>query len=234
MGLGRPYFSIDKEPIFDSILRNMVLGHAVNLKKKARIKIKDGCVLIGVIDEKGLLNPGEVLIRIQPQSYEINDEFENLVSEIQSAEERKLKKEILGANFQVTTVEGLVMVTKNPCSHPGDIRLLTAIGETDPRFYELQDLVNVIVFSSKGERPEQHKMSGGDLDGDVYLAMWDKLIVEDLNKVKIKEPANYKKYVDDKALTSKNIEDHIKVYFEKDNLGHLSNMHLALADQAGK
>jgi hypothetical protein len=42
------------------------------------------------------------------------------------------------------------------------------------------NLVNVIVFSQKGSRPTQHKMSGGDLDGDVYMAIWDKEIMETL------------------------------------------------------
>lgn len=40
----------------------MVLGQAINLKKKARIKIKDSCVLIGTIDETGILKQGEIFI----------------------------------------------------------------------------------------------------------------------------------------------------------------------------
>jgi len=31
----------------------------------------------------------------------------------------------------IYTVTGDVMVTKNPCSHPGDIRILKAIGPDD-------------------------------------------------------------------------------------------------------
>jgi RNA dependent RNA polymerase len=60
-----PAFRIEREPIFDSILLNMVLGNSVNLKKKARIKVRDSAVLIGIIDEDGLLNEGEVFVRIQ-------------------------------------------------------------------------------------------------------------------------------------------------------------------------
>lgn len=41
-----------------------------------------------------------------------------------------------------------MLVTRNPCNHPGDIRLLEAIDCP-----ELQYLYNVIVFSSKGDRP---------------------------------------------------------------------------------
>jgi hypothetical protein len=56
------FFDMVKEPIFESIIRTMVLGNAVNLKKKARIKIKDSCVLIGVCDDRGILGEGEVFI----------------------------------------------------------------------------------------------------------------------------------------------------------------------------
>jgi hypothetical protein len=73
-------------------------------------------------------------------------------------------------------------------------------------------------------------MSGGDLDGDVYLAIWDKLIVNELKPSMIRDPAVYGKFKDDSNIESTKIEDHIKRYFEKDNLGHLSNLHLALCD----
>jgi predicted metal-binding protein len=46
------------------------------------------------------------------------------------------------------------MVTKNPCSHPGDIRLLKAVKEGDARFDSLRHYVNVIVFPTTGKRPE--------------------------------------------------------------------------------
>lgn len=42
---------------------------------------------------------------------------------------------------------------------------------------ELRHLSNVVVFSSAGKRPDQHKLSLGDLDGDLYSVMWDKEIV---------------------------------------------------------
>lgn len=40
----------------------------------------------------------------------------------------------------------------------------------------------MIVFSSKGSRPLENMMSGGDLDGDVYMIMWDKDLVEGAKK----------------------------------------------------
>lgn len=45
-----------------------------------------------------------------------------------------------------------MIVTKNPCSHPGDIRKLVAVGD---KYGEMFDhLVNVVVYSSQGVRPE--------------------------------------------------------------------------------
>jgi len=56
---------------------------------------------------------------------------------------------------ETTLVTGPVVVTKNPCSHPGDIRLLKAIGKDHPHFNHFEnDYVNVIIFSTKGDRPE--------------------------------------------------------------------------------
>ena len=55
-------FTIPQEPIFGQILSNMVLGQVMRLKKKARIKISDGIVLIGVPDPLGLLEEGEIFL----------------------------------------------------------------------------------------------------------------------------------------------------------------------------
>ena len=73
-------------------------------------------------------------------------------------------------------------------------------------------------------------MSGGDLDGDVYMIIWEESIVNSITKEMIKKPAVYKKFEEDSEVLSDNIADHMRRYFEKDNLGHLSNLHLALCD----
>ena len=60
-----------------------------------------------------------------------------------------------------TIVGTEVMVTRNPCLHPGDLQKFKAVDV--PEFY---DLVDCIVFSTQGSRPSADLMSGGDLDGD--------------------------------------------------------------------
>ena len=81
----------------------------------------------------------------------------------------------------ISHIVGDVLVTKNPCGNKGDIRLLRAIGKNHPAYPKLKHLVNVLVFSQEGERPNENMMSGGDLDGDVYMVIWDKVIIENVN-----------------------------------------------------
>jgi RNA-dependent RNA polymerase len=47
---------------------------------------------------------------------------------------------------------------------------------------ELRYLYNVVVFSTKGDRPDQNKLSMGDLDGDTYMVLWDKDIVNEFKE----------------------------------------------------
>ena len=54
-----------KEPLFDQIMCNMILGQALRLKNKARVKLRDACVLIGVPDETGTLEENEIFVQIE-------------------------------------------------------------------------------------------------------------------------------------------------------------------------
>ena len=54
-----------KEPLFDQIMCNMILGQALRLKNKARVKLRDACVLIGVPDEQGILLENEIFVQIE-------------------------------------------------------------------------------------------------------------------------------------------------------------------------
>lgn len=147
----------------------------------------------------------------------------------------KTYNKALVQSLDTQVLEGPLIVTRNPCSHPGDIRLLKAIGPDDERSELLEDYKNVVVFPSKGYRPEQQKMSGGDLDGDVYMVLWEQDILNHFKPEQMFPPAVYKKPEKEELDERKDdnqdgdIVDEIKRYFKKDNLGIIANLHLALA-----
>eukprot|EP00121_Abeoforma_whisleri_P006944 Awhi_evm1s6324 len=79
------------------------------------------------------------------------------------------------------------MVSKNPCYLPGDIRVLRAMDFADFRnpndqkkLMKLEtNLIDCIVFSTKGKMPDCTKIAGSDLDGDEYLVCFDPELVPD-------------------------------------------------------
>ena len=78
--------------------------------------------------------------------------------------------QISDENGAVQMPEGeTVIVGRSPSLHGGDVRKLR-IRKDIPT---LNHLVDVVVFSSQGERPEPNMTSGGDLDGDIYFVIWD-------------------------------------------------------------
>ena len=90
-----------QDPFLFSCLHSLRAHHLMNLRKKARIFVEKGAVLIGAIDELGLLPEGHVFIHVQKSDSDENDGYEPIV--------------------------GPVMVTKHPVMHPGDVRMLIAV-----------------------------------------------------------------------------------------------------------
>ena len=78
-------------------------------------------------------------------------------------------------------------------------------------------------------------MSGGDLDGDVYFICWDQELISQLSVEQMVDPGNYTKptTIKDKPDGSE-LPDYFVFYLERDILGKVANLHLALCDQYGK
>ena len=147
------------EPFIQKILLNCLSIKIRDLKSKGKILDKQSASLMGVIDETRTLKHNEVFVRIvKPYSRKEEQDF---------------------------TLEGEVYVTKNPCLHPGDIKILKAVNN-DKVYKNLSHMVNVIVFSSledeNDKRPIQNQISGGDLDGDIYYVSWNKDIIDGIIK----------------------------------------------------
>ena len=151
--------SLINEPFIQKILLNCLALKIRDLKSKGKIMDKQSASLMGVIDETGTLKHNEVFVRIiKPFSRKEEQDF---------------------------TLEGEVYVTKNPCLHPGDIKILKAVNN-EVVYKNLSHMINVIVFSSlddeNDKRPIQNQISGGDLDGDIYYVSWNKDIIDGITK----------------------------------------------------
>lgn len=193
------------EPVFSSVLYGLQLSNYLNLKKKARILVPDSATLIGVADDEGILQDDEVFIQIR------RDNFSE-------------KKVYMGQGSEI--LKGQILVTRNPCTHPGDLRLLKAVDRP-----ELRHLTNVVVFPTRGNRPLCNMMAGGDLDGDVYFVCWDRELMQHLRPEIMEPPAKYQKpeFIKEKPKGD-TLADYFVFYLERDVLGKLANLHLALCD----
>lgn len=138
-------FNLVEEPFFLQLL--VTSGHDCVSKflKRSKIRIakNEARNMFGIVDEYGVLESGEVFI----QYSHLNDE--------------KLDVNEKPATVPPTILNNVkVVITKNPCHHPGDLRTFTAVDKP-----ELRHLVDVIVFPQKGLRPHPNEISGSDLDG---------------------------------------------------------------------
>ncbi|XP_051113272.1 RNA-dependent RNA polymerase 6 [Andrographis paniculata] len=147
-------FSPRVEPHLRGMLTSIRVAQLGDLRERARIFVPSGRWLMGCLDEAAVLEQGQCFIQVSNPCLE--DCFVKHGS--QFSETKK--------NLQV--VKGLVAIAKNPCLHPGDVRILEAIDV--PQLHHLYDC---LVFPQKGDRPHTNEASGSDLDGDLYFVTWD-------------------------------------------------------------
>lgn len=126
------------EPNLEPYLSMMVQAHYENLltdlKTRSRIYVPNGRVLIGCLDESGILNYGQVFLRITMTK-----------AELEMGDQTFFRK----VDEETCIVLGKVVVTKNPCLHPGDIRVLDAVYDAE---LEERGMVDCLLFPQNGER----------------------------------------------------------------------------------
>ncbi|KAF2305640.1 hypothetical protein GH714_007189 [Hevea brasiliensis] len=129
-------------------------------KTKTRIFLPNGRSMMGCLDETRTLEYGQVFVQFSGtrhrQLYDSSLVFGGYGSH---------------QNF---VIEGKVVVAKNPCLHPGDVRVLRAVNVP-----ALHHMVDCVVFPQKGPRPHPNECSGSDLDGDIYFVCWDPNLIPD-------------------------------------------------------
>ncbi|KFM65757.1 RNA-dependent RNA polymerase 1, partial [Stegodyphus mimosarum] len=122
--------SFTAEPFFRSLLLAFLKSYAEKLKHNARIAVPEefGRNMLGVLDETKTLKYGQVFVQYS--------------------------KDISDQNSGTEILQGPVIVTKNPCLHPGDVRKFTAVkNKYVLNNKHLRLLKDCIVFPARGKRP---------------------------------------------------------------------------------
>lgn len=151
-------FKPQTEPHLRGMLTSIRAAQLGDLREKARIFVPSGRWLLGCLDELAVLEQGQCFIQVS------NNSLENCFTKHGSM------FSVIRKNLKV--IKGYVVIAKNPCLHPGDIRILEAVDCP-----ELHHLFDCLVFPQKGERPHTDEASGSDLDGDLYFVTWDENLV---------------------------------------------------------
>ncbi|CAF1118346.1 unnamed protein product [Rotaria sordida] len=174
------------------------------LKNKLPLPVNECRYMFGCAFES-VLEPGQCFIR-----YQIVDD-----------DGKPLKE----PRFE--TVVGRVIVTKNPCPYAGDILVLEAVDCP-----ELNCLTDIIIFSTKDERPDSNKIAGSDLDGDQYFVYWG----QDLQLSRKVEPLDYKPFVanipsNSRSITNVDIIKHCYSLLGATSYGEIYNLHAIVVDK---
>ncbi|KAG9298243.1 hypothetical protein G9A89_002731 [Geosiphon pyriformis] len=187
-----------KDPFLVNMMALFRIMVLKDLKNKAKISVPKGAFLLGVLDETETLKEEQVYICVSDQS---NSSTRHVVT-------------------------GPCVIFRNPCFHPGDIRIVNAV-----KCPKLDHLVDVLVFPSLGYRDIPNQCSGGDLDGDDYTIIWDERLFP---RIKNYPPMEY--HAPDPSKVDNVTIEHIQKFFINyilnDNLGQIANAHLAKADMA--
>jgi RNA-dependent RNA polymerase len=124
----------DEEPFLSMMLQVVRASTLMDLRQRARIYVPNGRSMMGCLDETRTLKYGQVFVQIS--------RFSN-----QLANDSSLKFSANNSDANSFIFEGKVVVAKNPCLHPGDVRVLRAVN-----VLALQHMVDCVVFPQKGRR----------------------------------------------------------------------------------
>ncbi|CAH9092264.1 unnamed protein product [Cuscuta europaea] len=203
----------DAEPFLSMTLQTFRAFKLQDIRTKARIFIPSARSMMGCLDETRTLEYGEVFVQYTGARWR-----QSLVGALHYNETRDCKY----------IVTGKVVVAKNPCLHPGDVRVLRAVNVP-----ALHHMVDCVVFPQKGQRPHPNECSGSDLDGDIYFVCWDKdLILREMKPAMDYTPAPSMEL--DHDVTIEEVQKYFADYIVNDSLGIISNAHVVFADKEDK
>ncbi|KAL8828431.1 MAG: hypothetical protein Q9191_002589 [Dirinaria sp. TL-2023a] len=160
-------------------------------EQRCRILIPKSRLVFGVCDPRASLKSGECFLRITMD----------------------------GDGVPRTIVGTEVLVTRNPCLHPGDVQKFKAVQRD-----ELVHLVDCIAFPTQGRRPSADLMSGGDLDGDKFFVCWD----SDLIPSRISQAASYQGAEEPVTFAKISYDDRLRYFaaYTNASLGRVKNLYM--------
>jgi hypothetical protein len=132
------------EPFVAGVLAALDRSARLDLLRATAFVVERSRHALGVVDETGSLNYGEVFFQFSAARDD-------------------------GARLALAQ---RVFVTKTPCMHQGDVRVLQAVDVP-----ALHHIVDCVVFPQRGPRPHPSEIGGSDLDGDMYLICWDRDLI---------------------------------------------------------
>ncbi|CAN1153015.1 RNA-dependent RNA polymerase 1 [Linum perenne] len=186
------------EPFLSMILQTFRASKLLDIRTKSRVFLSEARSMMGCLDETRTLEYGEVFVQ-----------FSNSKTDL----ERRYR------------LKGNIVVAKNPCLHPGDVRVLRAVDVP-----ELRHMVDCVVFPQKGHRPHPNECSGSDLDGDIYFVCWDPELIPSQQIAPMDYTPQPTVHLDH-DVTMEEVEEYFTNYIVNDSLGIIANAHIAFADK---
>ena len=184
------------------------------LKEKAKIPVHQGAILLGCVDESGKLKGYFKDQQPEPTMGNCGEALPEIFVQISRGD---------GGRPEVKT--GIMAVARNPSLYAGDIQVVRGVD-----LPELRDFVDVVMFPRNGDRDVPSMLSGGDLDGDDFVVIWDDELVP---KIWHEPPADFTtgqpKEVDHEPTVDE-VTSFFVQYMQNDSLGIIGTSHLAMAD----
>lgn len=174
------------------------------IKYKAKSRVENAWTLMGVVDETGWLQEGQVFVQLR-----------------ESTEDGIVMTEFL---------RGRCLVGRSPYLAPGDIQYATLVGEA-PRGSPLNSLYNCVVFSHKGKRPLPSQLAGGDLDGDLYNVFQNLLLYPTRTEYPCGY-APVEEHSLSHPVTITEVIDFFLTFLQSDRLGMIADRHLNISDRS--
>ncbi|KAE9459927.1 hypothetical protein C3L33_08167, partial [Rhododendron williamsianum] len=225
----------DAEPFLSMMLQAFRATKLLEIRTKTRVFVPGGRSMMGCLDETRTLEYGQVFVQISG------------AGNVCSRDNSRLMPNGIDSDQGHRIGLGKVFVAKNPCLHPGDIRVLRAVNVP-----ALHHMVDCVVFPQKGMRPHPNECSGSDLDGDIYFVCWDQDLIPPKqippmdytpaptscwimmfngdNSVKEHEQSEDAQY-NMLPHFSNEVEEYFTDYIVNDSLGIIANAHTVFADR---